>query len=385
MKKSQLLLIILLIVALAGGIALVNKNQDTRRGAAFGNTTLQLIPDTKIIKTVGDIFPVSVTFTTSNNEKVDGVQTVVCYNNLISLMETDSKGNADAGFQDELIISVKSEGEGKCATVVALPKATVADEAKRLSAGSAMILKFKALSPGEGAFTLDKTKSEVTGINAASGTDKVLTVTSVTGTTYQINGEALTGEGPVLNYKVSFAYVKAGDAKCAVDWPMQVIVLGSGASKVYTNVIPGSKSEADGKVIFQGSFRLDGFTQRENLAVFFKGSKHLQRKYAINNQSGAYGKAGGEITLTDSAETSPLYDFSAYPMIPGDVKGPNTDTQDGWISGVDYSYVKGKAAVYETVDTGGYLLGDLDGNCQVNSNDVNELKKSLEEKQEELY
>ncbi len=385
MKKSQLLLIVLLMVALAGGIVLVNKNQDTRRGAAFGNTSLQLMPSDKIIKAVGEIFPVQVMFTTQNSEKVDGVQTVVCYNNLISLLETESKGNADAGFQDDLIISVKSEGEGKCATVVAIPKATVADEAKRLSAGSAMTLKFKGVSRGEGNLTLNKDKSEVTGINDASGTDKNLTVTSVVGTSYEITGEALTGVGPVLNYKVSFAYVKAGDAKCVVDWPMQVIVLGSGASKVYSNVIPDSKSEVDGKVIFQGSLLLDGFTQRENLAVFFKGPKHLQRKYAVNEQSGAYGKAGGEITLTDSAETSPLYDFSAYPMIPGDVKGPNTDNQDGWISGVDYSYVKGKAAVYETVDAGGYLLGDLDGNCQVNSNDVNELKKSLEEKQEELY
>ncbi|PIV07778.1 hypothetical protein COS53_00665, partial [Candidatus Shapirobacteria bacterium CG03_land_8_20_14_0_80_35_14] len=92
-----------------------------------------------------------------------------------------------------------------------------------------------------------------------------------------------------------------------------------------------------------------------------------------------------ELVLTADVSTSPVYDFSNYPIIPGDVVGVNSDFSDGWINGVDFAYVKTKSLVHETVAEGGYLKGDLDGNCQVNSNDVNLLKISLQDKQGQLY
>ncbi|MEK7527954.1 MAG: hypothetical protein AAB574_02980 [Patescibacteria group bacterium] len=189
----------------------------------------------------------------------------------------------------------------------------------------------------------------------------------------------------VLNYKVAFANVNGNDAKCVVDWPIQIIVLGGGKTAVYPGVIPQEKEVVDGKLIFSGSLELTGFQKREGVAVFAKGPKHLQVKYGKNNQEGPYNQAGGEITLTASADTSPVYDFFKYPMIAGDVVGVNSETPDGWINGVDFSYVKSKSLVHETTNSGGYLRGDLDGNCQVNSNDVNILKISLQEKQGQLY
>lgn len=192
------------------------------------------------------------------------------------------------------------------------------------------------------------------------------------------------GEWPVLNYKVSFGYVNPLASQCAVDWPVQVIALSEGTTKVYSDVIMKNKKNGSDRVTFEGSLELVGFPHKEKVAVFFKGPKHLQMKYGIQNQSTSYDKAGGELTLTTNAETSPKYDFSQYWMLPGDLVGTDSEVPDGWINGRDFSYMK-KHADHTTVEAGEYLFADLNGDCQTNSNDVNVLKKSLEFKQGQLY
>lgn len=156
-------------------------------------------------------------------------------------------------------------------------------------------------------------------------------------------------------------------------------------TKVYSGIIPPTKAVVEDKLVFSGTLALTGFKVRDGVAVFIKGPKHLQVKYGKNNQNGPYNIDGGEISLTTYSSSSPVYDFSGYPVIAGDVIGVDSEVQDGWINGVDFSYVKSKSLVHETVAEGGYLKGDLDGNCQVNSNDVNILKISLQAKQGELY
>ena len=200
-----------------------------------------------------------------------------------------------------------------------------------------------------------------------------------------ICGTSSTAVNPILNYKISFGGVIPTAAQCTVNWPLQFIVLAAGESKVYSNVIATSSATVGSKLVFSGSLTLTGFTKSSGVAVFIKGPKHLQVKYGINNQSTAYNKAGGEITLTSVANTSPVYDFSQYPLIPGDVVGTNSEVQDGFINGVDYAYVKSKAYLHETTTAPLSLKSDLDGNCQANSNDVNLLKISLQEKQGQLY
>ena len=384
MKKGTLLFLILLMIAMAGGLALVNKNQDTRKGATFANTTLSVIPSEKIIKNVNETVSTQLWFYTENDSaKVDGVQTVVCYGKELSLVESEIVVNTEAGFEQGPIVAINDSDSNKiCATIVVTSKKTAAD---LVTTAKAMTLNFTAVSAGSGEIVIDKEKSMVTGDNSASATDKTLAITSVAGTTYEIKEAVLTGDEPILNYKVSFAYVKAESNKCLVNWPLQVIALGGGESKVYTNVIPSSKTEVEGKVVLQGSLPLVGFNQPSNVAVFIKGPQHLQMKYATQNQSAPYNQAGGVLTLTRLATSSTVYDFSNYPMLAGDIVSPDSESQDGWINGVDYSYIKTKADIHKTVAEGTNLKGDLDGNCQVNSNDVNELKISLEKKQEELY
>jgi hypothetical protein len=384
MKKTTILMTILLVVAMVGALALVTQNQETRRGAAFANTTLSVLPSEKITKAVGDVLSAQVWFQTESGAKVDGVQTIVCYGDELSLSETSgATANTEAGFDADPIIVVKDAGDNQsCATIVATSKKSASS---LTTTAKALTINFTAVKAGSGNITINKDKSMVTGDNSASATDKIITVTSVAGTTYEITGETVTGDEPILNYKVAYSNVNAGDASCVVNWPLQVIILGGGESKAYSGVIPSTRTEVNGKVVMSGSLALTGFSHFDNLAVFIKGPKHLQMKYAVQNQSAAYSKAGGELTLTKSASTSTVYDFTAYPMIPGDVTGSTDGVQDGWIDGIDFSYVKTRALTHETVSGGEYLKSDLDGNCQVNSNDVNILKISLQTKQGQLY
>lgn len=380
----KLLTVILLIVALVGALALVNKNQEMRKGATFANTTLSVLPSTKITGKVGDAITAQVWFYTENDSaKVDGVQTRVCFGKELSLSEDGVKANTEAGFEESPIVSIgefSEETSQRCAVVVATSKK---DASSLKTTGKVITLNFSATNAGTGTITIDKEKSAVTGENTASTTDKSLAITSVAGTTYEIT-EDVTGEEPILNYKVSYANVGSA-AACVVNWPMQVIVLGGGESKVYSKVVPSSVVASGDKLVASGSLALTGFTHFNNVAAFFKGPKHLQMKYAVQSQSKAYDKAGGELVLTKDKDTSTVYDFTAYPMIPGDVTGSVDEVQDGWVDGIDFAYVKAKSLTHETVEDGKYLRSDLDGNCQTNSNDVNVLKISLQTKQGQLY
>lgn len=380
MKKTTIPLIILLIVALIGGLMLVSQNQDTRKSASFANTKLMLLPSEKIIKKVGEIVPVKVHYLTESGARVDGVQTVVCFGKELTLNpDTGVVVNTENGFESTPIVQVNDN----CVTLVATSK-KVADKLK--TTGEVFALNFMAVSEGEGPITITQTKSMVTGDNPASPTDKEIAITSVEDTSYQIVGNGIiTGDEPILNYKVSFGYVDANGDKCVVDWPMEIMVLANGESKVYSDVVARKIGEANGLPVYEGSLQLKGFNSTENVAAFFKGPKHLQMKYATQNQDAAYDKAPGELILTTSQETSPVYDFTSYPMIAGDVIGVNSDEPDNWVNGLDFSYVKTRALTHESVDEGGYLKADLDGNCQVNSRDVMILKISLETKQGQLY
>lgn len=383
MKKTTIPLIIFLTVALVGGLMLVKQNQETRKGASFANTKLMLLPSEKIIKAVGEVVSVKVYYQTESEAKVDGVQAVVCYGDELILDADDGVvANVDNGFEESPIVVVKDAGDGKCATLVTSSKKT-ADQLK--TTGEAFAISFIAAEAGEGNLTIDQSKSMVTGDNAGSATDKEIAITGVENTTYEITG-GVTGDEPILNIKGSFGNVKVADGKCAVNWPLQVIVLSNGDTKVYTNVIANLVSSTGTLNVYQGSFPLVGFNHLTDVAVFIKGPKHLQMKYAIQNQTGPYDKAGGELTLTRSAETSPLYDFTGYPMLAGDVVGATVnDGPNGEINGVDFAYVKSRSLLHTTVAEGGYLKADLDGNCQEASNDVTVLKLSLEKKQGELY
>ncbi|HPJ17470.1 MAG TPA: hypothetical protein PK639_04615 [Candidatus Woesebacteria bacterium] len=186
-----------------------------------------------------------------------------------------------------------------------------------------------------------------------------------------------------LRFKVSAAGMNA-NAKCANQLPVSVMVMdNNGVSKTYNEVVLQRK-EADGKVNFEGSVLLEGMSSKNSLGVFIKGPKHIQVKYGENNQKEFYNKAGGQVSVGVSENDSPMYDFTGFALMAGDVTGEN-GRQDGLIDGRDFSLVKSEVVKRTKVAEGGYLAADLNGNCILESQDLALLMVSLMQKQEQLY
>ena len=439
MKVGKIILTLLLLAAVGGGLLLVKQNQDVRKGAAAGVLNLLISPGTRITKKVGEKLSYVVSYSGPANSKVETVQTKVCYGP--EIVFKSATGNTANGFKSEVLsktLAANSAGlTCTFVTVVADDTATTCTT-KLANAGQAMTLNFEAVRKGgPRAITLVEADTKGT-IYVPGSAEKLLNgkiggngeyeiidgasdcrplwgivnsepdgdgtterevekyckefsscdnQITIIGQAYETKEEceaALNGDTPILNYKVSFAYVNATASECAENWPVQVIALHGETKKVYTNVIMKNKKIVGDKVTFEGSLPLVGFPYKKDVAVFFKGPKHLQMKYAVQNQTTSYGKAGGELVLTSDPATSIQYDFSGYPMLPGDLVGNDSDTPDGWINGRDFSYIKNHAD-HTTVKHGEYLHTDLNGDCQANSGDVNALKKSLEFKQDQLY
>ncbi|KKQ69085.1 MAG: hypothetical protein US90_C0019G0007 [Candidatus Shapirobacteria bacterium GW2011_GWE2_38_30] len=89
--------------------------------------------------------------------------------------------------------------------------------------------------------------------------------------------------------------------------------------------------------------------------------------------------------MTNDVNSSIWYDFSKYPLLPGDIMAGNSEGQDGLVNGMDFARMKALAITHETWGEGQFRNGDLDGNCQYNSRDITLLKNSLNEKLDILY
>lgn len=398
MTKTKIILPTLLILAaLVGGLILVNQNQETRRGAAFDTSTLKVLPATKIRANLNDTFSTQLWYYTSSNSKVDGVQTVVCYGTNISLESIVP--NQEAGFGNDPI-TVTNTSNGRTCTTIVVTSSKAASEL--LTTGRALTMTFKGNSIGLGDINLDQTKSMMTGDNSASATDKNITVTGVEGTTYEI--VELSNEQPVLSptltpvpqqsglklqFKVSFLGMRS-DATCAEakDLPLTVTVRAAdGTTKVFDKVVSNKLSEgSNGLSVYQVGLDLGNFNYGSNLAVFIKSPKHLQVKYGVDNQADYYDKSGGELSgLTGDNSTTPVFDFTGYPLLAGDVTGTTAQSQDGVVDGIDFSYVKTESIKRTEVASGGYMLADLNGNCKLESQDLSLLMLSLSERQSQLY
>ena len=181
----------------------------------------------------------------------------------------------------------------------------------------------------------------------------------------------------ILNFVISYPGVLT-EAKCANNWSITVTVLASdGAKKTFNDVIPEKMggSTSGGLAKYQASVDLSGFNWTSGLAVFVKGSKHLQTKYGENSQTSFYGKSGGTLTFTENK----VFDFTGYPVLAGDVN------QDNVVDGLDFSLVKTASITRKTVASGGNIVEDLNGNCAMESQDLGLLMITLNQKQDQLY
>jgi len=197
--------------------------------------------------------------------------------------------------------------------------------------------------------------------------------------------------GSILKFQMAFFGINNA-AQCATPakMPLSVIVRAAdGTTRTMNNVIPVREMFAatnlTGIAVYSTQLPLDNFDYTDNLSVFIKGPKSLQVKYGINGQTAYYNKAGGELGgLTNDFTTTPLFDFTKYPLLAGDVTGPD-GTQDGVVDGLDFSFVKTQSIARTEVAAGEYMLADLNGNCKMESQDLAILMLSLKEKQAQLY
>lgn len=276
------------------------------------------------------------------------------------------------GFDAAPILTVDESNGVIKASVLAMKASS------QLPKGEVKIVDFdvEGVAEGNGEIKLDGSY-EISGYSANKGSGNVGLENIGKGIYTVIEGTSSSEE--ILNLKIAYGKL-AGDAKCVTDWPLQVTVMSGETSKVYSDIKTTRDTSITDRAVFKATLPLTGWMVKDNVAVFIKSVKHLQMKYGTNNQTESYDKAGGEIKL----DSGVVYDFSGWSLLPGDITGVG-DVPDGRINGLDFSRVKQKSLTHETVAEGGYILEDLDGNCQVNSNDVTVLKMSLNEKQETLY
>ncbi|MFA6518742.1 MAG: hypothetical protein WCV93_03815 [Candidatus Shapirobacteria bacterium] len=406
-KRLPIWIFPILMLVMIALVAIMPKSQDTRRGAYFAGTSLFLNPDNVGEKAIGEEFPVQLMVQTQNMvgtsipAKVDFVETTLCYEPTKVSIEGDSLavGNTVADLSGSAGLSVG----------VSLPSIVLADVAvvqsqkclhlvvkserpnERLGSGLVHVVtvKFKGLIAGSGTISLLKDVSKVAGYNP-EGSDLAMEVASATGTNYVIKaGEAAT-VWPVLNYRVAFAGVRPTTETACANWQLSVVVKKGELAKTYTStpVADGSVAAVAGGQLraFKGSVELRDFNEVSGVAVFVKGPRHLQTKYGVNNQTAFYNRAGGEVTLTTSSATSPVYDWTGYPIMACDIVGDSATTApNGVCNASDYSVVKKAASETKVVADGGSLLEDLDGNCKTNVADLNLLMQTLKERQEQLY
>lgn len=198
----------------------------------------------------------------------------------------------------------------------------------------------------------------------------------------------LTPQGDTaVKFKMTFSGLVGLDQPppvCYNNWPVKVLVMGGGNSMVYPNILAIRDTSVTDRLVFGVQLTMPGFSQKDNVALFVKGPKHLQVKYGVSGQQGQYQSPSGQLTLSETLdENTPVFDFTGYADLAGDVVGSADGSQDGRIDVVDFSAVKAASQTSETVDNSHKM--DLDGNCMLNSNDLEVLKQSLKVKQSELY
>jgi hypothetical protein len=189
---------------------------------------------------------------------------------------------------------------------------------------------------------------------------------------------------------MSFAGVQAS-ALCAdpEKMPLNITVRAAdGTTKYYPGIIPTKETTSIGSspAVYDVGLRLEGFNYRNNITVFIRGPKHLQVKYGKDDQNYYYNLEDGQLSgLTKNMSTTPMFNFTGYPLLAGDVTGATNGVQDGVIDGYDFSYIKSEAIKRTSVAPHSYLLSDINGNCEMESSDLTWMMLSLIDKQEQFY
>jgi hypothetical protein len=411
-KNSSIYLIgLLLIVALMASLALVVRNQETRKGATFaGADILVLGHETRLEKEVGNEFSVQLYIDAKDAARVGAARTVFCFGPELSLANagdvSDNVTSLTPNIFDGEIVLLRSYVEGDVCLNITY---TTNQVNENLPSGMIEWLQvdLKAVATGSGIISIKDDLSEIVGPNPDSGNyDLAIEIQNVFNRSYLISDgleppptatltstmspvptETVTDNTAKLNLKMAFTGLTNKEALCAQNWPVDIIVLGGGQTAVYSGVVltATEAKTAKGEVVFETSIPLTrGYSNLSN-AVFVKGPQHLQTKYGKDGQTDFYNRAGGEILLGMDKNDN-VYDFSKYPILAGDVSGATEGMPDGRVDGRDFHYIKSKISVVRTAPTVVPIFkADFDGDCRVGNVDLSIMMRSLEEKLGQLY
>lgn len=412
----NILIVCLMLGVIVGGVYLANNNQDWRRGAAVSATSTSILPST-ITTIAGGEFVTSLWVNTGiATDKLTGVELEVVYDpanigfvrfealNGYTLLNEASTMDNGQGVLTIKMVAMGAEAGG------AVNVGRIVFVTKRLSAGSIVARKSVILISGQTSlWTVAKNESASYSGSVATATRAqtvTLRPTNTISPTYKITptglptvtvtrtptvtraptvvpstqqGQTVVGPG-VLKFRISYSGVMRG-ALCAQDWPVSVTVLAGNISKQYTQIRMTEVDTDSDRAVFEGKVVLNGFSEKQGFAVFVKGKKHVQTKFAVDNQNAFHNNPGGAIWVTDNEATTPVYNFSQYPISAGDVVGVGMD-QDGVVDGRDFAYLKKEVALRSE---GGGMLADLNGNCKLESQDLALMMVTLRDRQEQLY
>ena len=198
---------------------------------------------------------------------------------------------------------------------------------------------------------------------------------------------------PNLDFNIKFALdgvVKDNDKCVSSDWKIRVKIVrfktNSSANAEESAIGEFALKKCDpvattaiGEIIYCAHITLSpgNLTSFKGTAVLVdESTRHIWTKYGRNNQASMWNNnsdgLNGSLELTSNGSLT--LDFSQLPVLAGDVKSVGGDiTPDDNISDVDYAYVKDLSQPIQN----GTLVADLDGNCYVNSGDVNLIRKAL--------
>lgn len=329
--------------------------------------------DSIVVDDVGIEFGQNVWLKTNRN-KVNSAKVTVCYGN--NLSPRFYKFWLDPNFSR---IEYARDVGNNCLELSVKSDLAEAD----LPVGDAIrlgIIYFMGTSMGSGNISFDQARSSAVGPNV------IFNFTASKTQAYSIYDPA-NASFPYVNFKVTFDGVKTASSACAVNWPVKVIAMSNtGATKTYDGVVVTKDGTSKGDLaVFKGSLRLVDFPYTQNVSLFIKGPKHVQEKFGINNQSAFYDKYVGELTLTND-QNSPAVDLSGVPISSGDVARVGAEAgQDGFVNGNDFVYLKNKIGSTPDANAGDNMPGDLDGNCQLKSNDMILFKVALSQRSDRLY
>mgnify|MGYP001131490930 CR=1 FL=1 len=378
-KKIALFLILAMTAALIGGIVLVQKSQETRKGAFYGGISAGIWPDFKEVG-VDETFDFYLTVT-PDTYLVTGAEMNLGFDKSILELTGIEFDNLFTG--PKRISSANENGELNIITITTADRSELHREAFNLAK-----LTFKAIATGSAA--IDRVgEYKIVGSRGQEGViDRTLELKSFTSATVKVSEEGPTPtetpiisggptpteppEGwPTLNFRIKpgGTSYRVDDQQITVsnipDQKVKVVVKKGTFRKEFEDVVVSFDEQAVGA----GSLKLFGVVAGENYAVLIKGPVHLARRFCYDQQKEHCWLGEEDVTLVPGEND---YSWTDLELEPGDING------DGLIDSTDFSQLKQALGVQ-----GEGTKEDLNFNGIVNPQDVVFFLETLSTKYEE--